>query len=139
MVDNTENQIGMFVESPHGTLKPKTLVEQPPATPVPAPVLVIDAEKSEQVANDAIKVAEDHADDGWMVEAIAAVRSVASYGGEFTSDDVWASGLKKPRQPSALGAAIRAVAKDGSIVFTGYMKSAQVSRHRAPTAVWKKA
>jgi len=56
----------------------------------------------------------------------------------FTSDDVWASGVPKPREPRALGAVFREVARAGIIESVGYRQTIQVLRHRAPIRIWRK-
>ena len=75
----------------------------------------------------------------WSAEARSTVLDVARGRPEFTADDVWATGLPKPREPRALGAVMNALARAGLIVATGrYIKTAQASRNRAPIAVWRR-
>jgi len=73
----------------------------------------------------------------WMDEAEDVVLHVARALHVFTSDDVWAAGLEKPREPRALGAVMMSLSNRGLIRKTGrYVRSAQVSRHNAPIAEW---
>ena len=73
----------------------------------------------------------------WLAEAERAVLAVAKSHECFTTDDVWKYGLRKPAEPRALGPVMRSLALRGLIESIGYQKTIQVSRHRAPVAVWK--
>lgn len=78
-----------------------------------------------------------HAPAAWLAAARAAVLSVARRGEEFTSDDVWQTGLPSPPEPRALGAVMGELARVGLIAQTGrYVRTARRTRHNAPVAVW---
>lgn len=73
----------------------------------------------------------------WQEAAEAVVLRLARDRDEFTSDDIWATGLAKPAEPRALGAVMNRLARAHSIVKTGrYVKTSQASRNNAPIAVW---
>lgn len=76
----------------------------------------------------------------WMDRARPVVLQVAEGRFDFTTDDVWyALGDDRPREPRALGALMRSLAKDGAIRATGeYRKSVRVDCHARPVAVWRK-
>lgn len=73
----------------------------------------------------------------WQALAEVAVLQVAREKDEFTSDDIWATGLPKPPEPRALGAVMNRLARAHLIMKTGrYVKTSQASRNNAPIAVW---
>lgn len=75
----------------------------------------------------------------WLDQARAVVRELAADQPEFTSDDVWAR-LPHPPEPRALGAVIRALAAEGSIVNTGRTRrSTRPECHANPKTVWRAA
>lgn len=79
------------------------------------------------------------ADRSWLWDARAAVLDAASKHEAFSADDVWASGLPKPREPRALGYVMRELARAGFIEMTGdYHRTAQALRHRAPVMLWRR-
>lgn len=53
--------------------------------------------------DDGIARVDENADEVWKADAFEAVRRVASVKATFTPDDIWKSGLRKPREPRALG------------------------------------
>jgi hypothetical protein len=75
----------------------------------------------------------------WIGRARGAVQSVALARFDFTSDEVWdVLGDDRPDEPRALGAVMKAMARDGLIRATGeYRKSARVDCHARPVAVWR--
>jgi hypothetical protein len=75
----------------------------------------------------------------WIERARDAVQLVALARFDFTSDEVWdALGEDRPEEPRALGAVMKAMARDGLIRATGeYRKSARVDCHARPVAVWR--
>lgn len=78
----------------------------------------------------------------WMEEAAAAIRTCARFLRDFTTDAVWHTleghGVAPPRDPRAMGAAIRRAKKDGLIEATGeYRKSSRPECHRRPIPVYR--
>lgn len=74
----------------------------------------------------------------WADRAAALVLKVASSKASFTSDDLWAAGLEKPKNPRALGPVLVRLAKFGKIRKTGaFVGTSQKSRHNAPVAIWE--
>lgn len=81
---------------------------------------------------------ESHADPEWRVRAARAIIKVAKEKELFSTDDVWATGLDKPREPRALGPEIVSAQTAGIIAPTNvYKPTSQASRHRAPVRFWK--
>ena len=102
----------------------------------PAPT-ELDTAKSRAARDEAIDRAEKHAREIWMQLALDIIHRLARADRAFTSDDVWAAGLPKSREPRALGAAMRLAAKRGIIRKTGsWVETRQVLRHSAPIAEW---
>jgi hypothetical protein len=99
---------------------------------------VLDFEKSGEARDAGIQKAGDAANDAWKTLALQWVIWLASNRPTFTSDDIWACGVPKPREPRALGAVFREASKMGMIEPVGYQQTAQVSRHRAPIRVWRR-
>lgn len=82
--------------------------------------------------------AETGADPEWRVRAARAIIRVAKEKETFTTDDVWLTGLDKPREPRALGPEMASAQVAGIIEATNVFKlTAQASRHRAPVRFWK--
>jgi hypothetical protein len=82
--------------------------------------------------------AESNADPEWRVRAARAIIKVAKEKELFSTDDVWKTGLDKPREPRALGPEIASAQAAGIIEATNiYELTAQASRHRAPVRYWK--
>jgi hypothetical protein len=74
----------------------------------------------------------------WNEDADDAVFGLAKKRRFFTSDDVWLSGLPKPREPRALGPVIARAIRDGIIENTQqYVNTTQVSRNHAPIRIWR--
>ena len=101
---------------------------------------LLDFAESVRQRDTALARVEAHADDSWLARARAVVLSVSASRTEFTSDDLWSAGLPKPREPRALGAVLRELARQGLIESTGrFVRTTQVSRHAAPILVWRRA
>lgn len=75
----------------------------------------------------------------WIGRARDAVQLVALARFDFTADHVWdVLGEDRPVEPRALGAVMKAMARDGLIRATGeYRKSGRVDCHARPVAVWR--
>lgn len=100
---------------------------------------VLDFAASAAARDAGINNADNGAAPDWKARATQQVLNVANTKTTFTTDDVWATGLEKPHEPRALGAVMMHMSKLGLIETTGeYVKTAQVSRHKAPIAVWRK-
>lgn len=86
---------------------------------------------------------EQHADDVWKREALAAVVRVARERGRFTTDDVWQAldGVEAgTHEPRAMGAVMRQAARQGWVRATdGYVRSSRVACHARPLRVWESA
>jgi hypothetical protein len=94
---------------------------------------------AEQARDEAISRVEAHAPEGWVQRARDTVTLIAMARFDFTSDHVWdALGEDRPPEPRALGAVMKAMARDGLIRATGeYRKSTRVDCHARPVAVWR--
>ena len=74
----------------------------------------------------------------WQAEAAIVIRKVARAQDTFTSDDLWATGLSRPHEPRALGAAMAAVRRAGWIEPTGEWRvSVRAICHRRRLWVWR--
>jgi hypothetical protein len=98
------------------------------------------------LANQGIQYAIWGAGEYFLDLAYTAALVVASDKGRFTSDDVWdkLTEWKHPpekcKSPSALGAVMRHLHKEGKIRPTGSYESSRVAhRHRRPLRVWEVA
>jgi hypothetical protein len=97
----------------------------------------------DQITNEAVQKAGDNANVPWIREATACVSLACKLGKPFTTDKVWEllshTGVKT-HDPRALGAVMRAAAKDRLIIHTGrYVQSLRKDCHRRPLAVWEPA
>jgi hypothetical protein len=92
-----------------------------------------------EARDEAIARVEAHAPEGWVQRARETVTLVARSRFDFTTDQVWdALGDDRPHEPRALGAVMKAMARDGAIRATGeYRKSSRVDCHARPVAVWR--
>lgn len=81
--------------------------------------------ESTAAGREAQQRAEDHADPEWKADAAAAVVWCAHNLAEFTGDDVWDTGLRRPREPRALGPIMRKAAGAGMIEPTGRVETAR--------------
>jgi hypothetical protein len=79
-----------------------------------------------------------HAEADWTTRARAAVEHVARSQPEMCSDDVWRTGLEKPREARALGPVMRWAAQRGLVVRTAtFRQSAQAGCHAMDVRVWR--
>jgi len=99
-----------------------------------------------QVARDvAIDQVERAAGAAWLTRAVAAISFVARIRPEFTTDEVWqvlsgAGEAGRPREPRAMGAAMRVAHLTGICVpTTETMMSIRVACHRRPLRIWRRA
>jgi hypothetical protein len=85
-----------------------------------------------------IQQVDGNADPAWRNEAEATVLRLAATGIDFTTSDVWESGLRRPREPRALGAVIKHLSKAGHIVPAGYyVNSREPNQNARPLCVWR--
>jgi hypothetical protein len=82
------------------------------------------------------------APDEWRDHIYDTIATVARIKPTFTADDVyeWCAlrGLPLPTEGRAVGAVFRSMAARGIIVATGeFRNSSKVSKHAAPTRVWR--
>lgn len=96
-------------------------------------------------ASEAKEKAIDRAASGASPEWVTSVSGIIrAFDGEFfTTDDVWRvcqeQGVEEPREPRALGAVMRDLAREGVIVATrDYRPSVRVACHSRPVRVWRR-
>lgn len=78
--------------------------------------------------------------DGWCALALDAIRRVAEARPEFTTDAVWhlLHDVPEPREPRAMGAAMRRAVSAGYCLPTNKTKkSVRPDCHRRPLQVWR--
>lgn len=76
-------------------------------------------------------------DEKWKKQALEAVREVAEKKAEFTADDVWATGLKKPGEARVLGPIMSNAKRNGWIEDSGrHTDTKQSASHSAPIRIW---
>ena len=93
--------------------------------------------KATEARDRAMEQVDENASPLWKLDARDAVLGVALRGKPFTSTDVWNTGLRKPREPRALGPILTGLHKEGLIRPTGqFPQGRQVSRHAAPEREW---
>lgn len=86
----------------------------------------------------ALKAVEEHADPEWVAQAEVALRRCAEEHDYFISDDVWAYGLKEPRESRALGPVFIRARRDGLIEKTDRMRYSALRPRRASSMpVWR--
>lgn len=88
----------------------------------------------------AIDKAEIGADEAWLAAAAASIRYHAEHLKTFTTDEVWKllSHLPEPREPRAMGAAMRNAQREEWIEATDRTKRSERPRcHRRPVRVWR--
>lgn len=98
--------------------------------------------QADLVTDAAIATAGRGADPRWVHWADRAIRHAAARAARFTTDDVWdlleTWEVDPPREPRALGAVLRRLAREGVITSTGtYIKSSRVECHKRPVVVWR--
>lgn len=89
----------------------------------------------------AIDQVEANADAEWLDLAVRAIKYTAKRYDFFTTDDVWAImekyGVKGPREPRAMAAAIRRAQSERIIRRTDdYSSSSRKESHARPKRVW---
>jgi hypothetical protein len=100
--------------------------------------VVLDKDLGDALKREAMQDVQDAADWAWRQDAQRAIMKVARKKARLVADDVWATGLARPREPRALGPEMASAEHDGIIVSTNDFKlTAQASRHRAPVRVWQ--
>lgn len=103
---------------------------------------LFDAVESARRAIESADRAYAGAPDDWRDHIYETIETVARIKPTFTADDVyeWCAlrGLPLPTEGRAVGAVFRSMAAAGKIVATGeFRNSAKVSKHAAPTRVWR--
>lgn len=97
----------------------------------------------EYVREEAIQRADEHVEGDWKAHAHEMITLAARRFPEFTSEQVWEVGLRRPEEGSsdgdALGPALRRAAREGIIVNTGRLEQAtnRPQRHNNPKRVWR--
>jgi len=87
---------------------------------------------------EAIATAWEGAEGEWQQEALNAIEHVAMEREYLTTDHIWATGLLPPREPRAMGAAMRMAAREKWIEPTKqWTESAKRTCHNRPKRVWR--
>lgn len=90
-----------------------------------------------QLKSEAIARVAENAPDGWIEDAVNAIRHVSLNQQTLTSDDIWPL-VVTPPEPRAMGAAFTEAARRGVIRKTGQMvNSRRPECHSRPVAVWE--
>lgn len=98
----------------------------------------LDLPASQRAADEGIAASYGAVDPVWKEAAKEVIRRLAHTQQVLVSDDLWASGLEKPREPRAAGGIWQWAAKVGLIEKTNeYRPTAQVESHANPTVVWR--
>lgn len=97
--------------------------------------------EAEEARDEAIDAVEANADAEWLGLAVRAVRYIAKTNAYFTTDDVWdvleTYGIKAPREPRAMAAAMRQAQAEGVIRAThDYRSSERTVSHARPKRLW---
>lgn len=88
--------------------------------------------------DEALARVEENADARWLEAARRAVERICRERATWIVDDVWATGLARPREARALGAVVRQAARDGLCEPTDeYRPSAAPRSHCNPRVVWR--
>lgn len=78
------------------------------------------------------------ADKDWAEEAFTIVCEVAKAKPEFTPDDIWEAGLRKPNEARALGGVMRRASSKKLIEKTGRSQpTRQPESHGTDVTVWR--
>ena len=80
--------------------------------------------------------AEAGAKEAWLVLAYAALVAHLRAHGEFFVDDLWRSGLERPRESRALGAVVQRAARERLMEKTGEYRQSR-SSNLSPKPVWR--
>jgi hypothetical protein len=99
-----------------------------------------DAERSAKKRDAAIQaVGDSHSQ--WVARCVLEIATLAKHNDTLTTDDVWkvmATQNAAPREPRAMGSAMRTAARAGWIRATNeYRPTDAVQAHRRPIRVWK--
>lgn len=98
----------------------------------------LDPQAATEARDEALERVEAAADEAWKQKAYDTVLSLKVQKAEFICDDIWATGLEKPREARALGPVMLRLARKGIIQKTGRsVKTAQVTQHATDVAVWR--
>lgn len=90
------------------------------------------------VTDEAVERSYGAVDDVWRSKAADAIEFIAHRQFEFTTDDVWGTGLEMPDEGRALGGAMRRAVRDGIITKTDrFRNSSDPIRHSRPMTVWE--
>lgn len=96
---------------------------------------VFDAQAGAEVRDAALALFDG---DVWKAEAAAVIRTVAKAQDYLTTDDLWKAGLRYPKEPRIIGAAVQDAARAKVIAPTAeWLESSRVVCHRRPMRVWK--
>lgn len=99
---------------------------------------ILDRAEGERRRDESMVQVDEHADPDWKTAAKTMLKTLAAHQEFVTSDDLWASGLPKPREPRAAGPIFRWAATHGLIEDSGRtILTAQANSHRAPIRVWR--
>lgn len=108
----------------------------PDAMRGPSEQLDLFAQAAEQRQAALVRV-EEHADDGWLSQALEAVRQCAQRYPEFISDVVWEyTDLPHTREDRALGSVFLKAARQGWIKKTDRVRPS-VRSNLSPKPVWR--
>lgn len=119
-----EGQVGLELDAP-----------APASEDAPAPELNPWA-LATAARDEAIAAVDTAADPDWKEAALEAVRVTARSLPEFIGDDVWATGLKRPREARALGPVFMRAKRRGWIEKTDRARPS-VNSHLGPVTVWR--
>lgn len=101
-------------------------------------VMVLDHVLSDRAKADAMARVEKAARQEWVKDAQNRLALLATRQAELTPDDLWRTGLAKPREPRILGVVFGWAARAGYIEDTHRtVNTAQVKSHSAPVRVWR--
>lgn len=96
-------------------------------------------ESMQELKRQAIERVAANAPDGWIDQAVNAIRHVTLTRRFITSDDIWPL-VTAPPEPRALGAAFQEASRRGIIRKTDrVIASARPACHGRPIAVWEVA
>lgn len=77
-------------------------------------------------------------DETWKIKAYQTIKEIALSMKEFTVDDVWATGLKKPSEARVLGPIMSKAKNDGLIKKSGRSRpTTQKESHSADVTIWE--
>lgn len=105
-------------------------------------VQIFDGDAAREARDEAIGRVDRHVEPNWKVAATGAVHTIARLRPEFTTDAVWglltAANVAPPHEERALGAIMRAAAREGWIEATDRTsKSVRPRCHARDLRVWR--